>query len=92
MAPSGRLHQCHAPVPRGWQKSNDYHRLGQTKEFLNELSAETGIPVSGNSGLVQIRRGGNEKLEQGTWAHPHVAINLGQRASSRHSPKLRSIE
>ena len=54
---------------------NDYHRLAQTRAFLNELSAETGIPVSG---LLQIIKGGNDKLDQGTWIHPQVAINLAQ--------------
>lgn len=33
----------------------DYLRLGNTKAFLNELSADMGIPISG---LVQIVKGG----------------------------------
>ena len=53
----------------------DYYRLAQTKAFLDELSADMGIPISG---LMQIMRGGNDKLNQGTWVHPQVAINLGQ--------------
>ena len=53
----------------------DYHRLGQTKAFLEELSLETGIPVSN---LVHVIRGRGDKLSQGTWVHPKVAINLGQ--------------
>ena len=52
-----------------------YNQLGQTKAFLEALSADIGIPISG---LVQIIRGGNDKLSQGTWVHPQVAINLGQ--------------
>ena len=53
----------------------DYYRLTQTKAYLDELSADMGIPISG---LVQIIRGGNDKLIQGTWVHPQVAIHLGQ--------------
>ena len=52
-----------------------YHESARTKAFLEALSADIGIPISG---LVQVRRGGNNKLEQGTWVHPQVAISLGQ--------------
>ncbi len=57
------------------KRFNDYHRLDSTKDFLDELSAVTGIPVTG---LVQIIQGGNDKLRQGTWVHPRVAVHLGQ--------------
>ncbi len=57
---------------------SDYHRLGQTRAFLEELATETGIPVSV---LVQVIKGRNDKLSQGTWVHPQVAINLGHRWS-----------
>lgn len=53
----------------------DYSRNRQTKDYLGELSADMGIPISA---LVQTIRGGNDKLSQGTWVHPKVAINLGQ--------------
>ena len=53
---------------------NDYSRLKQTKEFLDELALETGIPVSK---LVQTIRGRGDRVEQGTWVHPKVAIHLG---------------
>lgn len=52
-----------------------YNESTQTKAFLEELSADIGIPISA---LVQIVRGGNDKLNQGTWVHPQVAIHLGQ--------------
>ena len=52
-----------------------YHESAQTRAFLDELSADIGIPISA---LVQIIKGGNEKLSQGTWVHPRVAIHLGQ--------------
>jgi hypothetical protein len=51
---------------------NDYSRLASTIEYLQALSDDTGIPVTD---LVQVRQGGNSKL-QGTWIHPEVAIDL----------------
>jgi hypothetical protein len=53
----------------------DYHRLGRTRSFLNALSADVGIPTSG---LIQVLKGGNDKMAQGTWVHPQVAIDLSQ--------------
>ena len=53
----------------------DYNRSAQTKAFLAELALDMGIPISN---LVQVRLGRGDKVEQGTWVHPHVAINLGQ--------------
>lgn len=52
----------------------DYGRLTSTREFLNELSSDMGIPISG---LVQTVKGGQPQ-QQGTWVHPQVAINLAQ--------------
>lgn len=52
----------------------DYQRLKNTTAYLEELSADMGIPISE---LVQVVRGGSP-LQQGTWVHPQVAINLGQ--------------
>ena len=61
------------------QKANkvfgNYHNNKQTKEFLEALSLDIGIPISN---LVQIIRGRGDKLTQGTWVHPQVAIHLGQ--------------
>ena len=62
-------------VGRVW---NDYFRLNSTKPFIDELSNATGVT---RSALVQTiglaEAGGNAHL-QGTWAHPQVAIHLGQ--------------
>ena len=52
----------------------NYHQTAQTQAFLKELSAVIGIPITG---LVQVIQGGRPEL-QGTWVHPHVAINLSQ--------------
>ena len=53
----------------------DYSRLGTTKEFIDALRLETGIPVSN---LVEVIKGRGDSVEQGTWVHPQVAVNLGQ--------------
>lgn len=52
----------------------DYNRIGPTKAFLDELSADMGLPITE---LIQSFSGGIPNL-QGTWVHPYVAINLGQ--------------
>ncbi|MEW8105035.1 MAG: KilA-N domain-containing protein [Candidatus Thiodiazotropha endolucinida] len=52
----------------------DYHRLSTTQGFLSELSRSMGIPIDQ---LVQSITIGPNHL-RGTWAHPQVAINLGQ--------------
>jgi len=58
---------------------NNWYRLPATKAFLEELSSETRIRVSG---LVHVIKGGVPNL-QGTWVHPQVAMNLGQWASPK---------
>lgn len=45
-----------------------------TQAFLEVLSVDIGIPISG---LTQVQKGGNPN-EQGTWAHPQVAIHFAQ--------------
>lgn len=57
----------------------DYLRLGSTKAFFDELSADMGIPISE---IIQIVKGGDSAF-QGTWVHPQVAIHLGQWASPK---------
>ena len=59
----------------------NYYRNAQTQDFLQELSTVMRIRITGTDeipGLVQVVRGGNDKLSQGTWVHPKVAIHLGQ--------------
>lgn len=53
---------------------SDYSRLSSTEAFIKELSAVRGIP---RTELIQTIKGGSPHL-QGTWVHPHVAINLAQ--------------
>jgi len=57
------------------KKFNDYSRLSNTQEFLEELSAVTGIHVTELAHTVQ---GGLNPQLQGTWVHPDVAIHLSQ--------------
>jgi hypothetical protein len=52
----------------------DYTRLKSTKEFMDALAADMGIPISQ---LIQVLKNGYTG-EQGTWVHPQVAINLAQ--------------
>jgi hypothetical protein len=52
---------------------NDYLRLESTKAYLEGLSMETGNPVSS---LTRIVKG--KSKQQGTWAHPEVAIDFAQ--------------
>lgn len=59
----------------GEKKFNDWFHLDTTKELINELSADAGIPVSA---LVDTKRGGNNKLFQGSWIHPDLSIQLAQ--------------
>ena len=66
----------------------DYHRSAQTKAYLEALSADMGIPISGQTGLVQVRKGGNDKASQGTWVHPQVATHLGQWLSPEFAVKV----
>lgn len=57
----------------------DYRRQKTTQPFIDELSAETGIP---GSELIQSLRGGRVE-HQGTWVHPQVAYHLAQWLSAR---------
>lgn len=61
------------------KRINDYGRLATTSEFLQELSAVTGIPATD---LMVSIQGGRPEF-QGTWVHPDVAINLAQWCSPK---------
>ena len=52
---------------------------------MEELSLDIGIPISN---LVQVVRGRGDRVEQGTWVHPRVAINLGQWLSPSFAVKV----
>ena len=59
----------------GNKKFNHWSSLDTTKELINVLSADAGIPVSA---LIETKKGGNNKLEQGSWVYPDLAIQLAQ--------------
>jgi hypothetical protein len=52
----------------------DYYRSKRNIEFFGALSIDMGIPITE---LIQSKQGGDSRL-QGTWVHPHIAINLSQ--------------
>ena len=56
----------------GGKKLNDWTRLGMTKEIINVLELNTGIPALN---LIDKKVGGNHL---GTWIHPDLAIQLAQ--------------
>lgn len=56
------------------KKIANYSENDSTKQFLQALSADIGIPISE---LVQTIKGGEPHL-QGTWVHPQVAIHMAQ--------------
>jgi len=59
----------------------DYLRLKSTKEYINEISNDMGIPISE---VYQVVRGGKPSL-QGTWMHEDLALDHAQWLS----PKLK---
>lgn len=76
------------------KRFNDYARLGSTKEFLQELSAVAGIPVTEQNqelnALIYTIQGGKPEL-QGTWVHPDVAVNLAQWLSPKFAVRVSQI-
>jgi hypothetical protein len=63
---------------------NDYTRLSTTSAYLEELSADTGIPVTE---LLQVVQGGEPHL-QGTWVHPQVSTHLAQWLSPKFAVQV----
>ena len=59
----------------GGKKFSHWFSLDTTKELIKELSADAGITASG---LVETKRGGNNKSDQGSWIHPDLSIQLAQ--------------
>lgn len=55
-----------------------------TKEYINQLSSEVGIPTSD---VIQIVKGGTPEF-QGTWVHPYVATHLAQWANAKLAVKV----
>ncbi len=64
------------------KKLNDYKRLENTKEYLEELASITGIPA-----IELIKQYGNNR-KMGTWVHPKVAIHLAQWLSPKFAVRV----
>lgn len=62
----------------------DYYRLATTKEFVQELSSDMGIPIRD---IIVTQVGGESHLK-GTWIHPDLAINLAMWLSPKFSVKV----
>ncbi len=62
----------------------NYYRLDNTKAFIDALSDETHIRAAE---LIQSLTGGNPQ-NQGTWVHPHIAINLAQWCSPKFAVQV----
>lgn len=62
----------------------DYSRLGVVKEFVSELTADTGIPA--DLLMKKIITGENEI--RGTWIHPDLAVNLAMWLSPKFAVKV----
>jgi hypothetical protein len=71
---------CHA----SGKQFKHYNENRTTRDFLDALSSEVGIPTST---LVQSISGGDHRL-QGTWVHPQVAIHLAQWCSAEFAVKV----
>jgi hypothetical protein len=61
------------------KKVNDYVRLSSTQQFIEELQSVAGIPAT----LLVVTKQHGHAAEQGTWAHPDVAVNLAQWCSAK---------
>lgn len=61
-----------------------YNENAGTKDFVNELASEVGIPATE---LIQSVTGGNPAL-QGTWVHPQVALHLAQWLSPKFAVRV----
>ena len=59
----------------GKKKFSHWNTLEKTKDFLKILSTHTKISADK---LIDVRKGGNHKNNQGSWVHPRVLTNIAQ--------------
>jgi hypothetical protein len=71
---------CHAAGKR-W---NHYAENQGTRDFIEALGAEAGIPASE---LIQTLKGGDPS-RQGTWVHPRIAIHLAMWCSPQFAVQV----
>lgn len=60
----------------------EWFRLKSTKELIETLSCEVGIPTSL---LVESKKGNSSKISQGSWIHPDLVIQYAQWGSPKYS-------
>jgi len=59
---------------------NHWYYLDSTKQLITQLEIDTNLP---EQLLVDIKKGGNNKNDQGTWVHPDLAVQLAQWVSPK---------
>jgi hypothetical protein len=59
----------------GNKKFAHWYCLDGTKQMLEILSSDVGIPISQ---LIDVKRGNSTEFEQGSWIHPDLAVQLAQ--------------
>jgi hypothetical protein len=59
----------------GGKKFSHWYSLDITKQLINELASDAGIPASQ---LIDIKKGNSNEFNQGSWIHPDLAIQLAQ--------------
>lgn len=57
------------------KKVAHYFELKSTNAYLEGLSTDIGITISA---LVETTKGGDQLTDQGTWAHPEIAIDFAK--------------
>ena len=70
----------------GKKKFGHWNALESTKELIHALKADIGITISANNPdiviptmeLIDVKKGGNDKKNQGSWIHPDLAVQLAQ--------------
>jgi hypothetical protein len=59
----------------GSKKFSHWYSLDITKQLINELASDAGIPASQ---LIDVKKGNSNEIIQGSWIHPDLAIQLAQ--------------
>ena len=72
----------------GNKKLNHYIENKNTKEYLDALESDTGIPVSQ---LITIHKGNSKSFTQGTWVHRKVGYHLAQWLSPKFAVQVSNI-
>ncbi|HCO67039.1 MAG TPA: hypothetical protein DIT04_04670 [Dysgonomonas sp.] len=64
---------------------DDYLKLQSTKNFLKQLSSDTGVP---RSSLILSIKDSNQS--ESIWVHPKVALNIGQWVGEKYQALVSS--